>query len=284
MFADLHLHSTCSDGTLDPLALAEHCASLGIEAISVADHDAWRQNEILAAGDPPLIWIPGVELSTACAANGLGFHVLGYGLTPDDAFQQMLQRLNSARQIRIREYQVALARIGIRIDAEAIIERSTSPGKPEVVRSALAFAPNSEQLRAAGATDIGSFIELYLNEGCPAHVPKQKVETAAAIVAIRRCGGHPVWAHPALDLRDVPDPGDRLNELRRTLDELVEAGLEGLETDNFCHTPRETEGLRREVERLGLRSTAGSDFHDFEDKDTGRILTHCDQDITWLRE
>ena len=282
MLADLHLHSTCSDGTLDPLALAEHCAALGIEAISVADHDAWRQNEILAAGQPPLLWIPGVELSTACAANGLGFHVLGYGLAPDAGFRRMLERLNSARQIRIRDYQVALAAIGIRIDAEAIIQRSTSPGKPEVVRSAMADASNAARLAGDGAVDIGSFIELYLNEGCPAHVPKQKVDTADAIAAIRRCGGHPIWAHPALDLRDIPDPGDRLAELRRTLDELVEAGLEGLETDNFCHTPQEAAELRREVERLGLRRTAGSDFHDFEDKDTGRILTNCDQEISWL--
>jgi len=282
MLADLHLHSTCSDGTFHPLALAEHCASLGIEAISVTDHDAWRQNEILAAGDPPLVWIPGVELSTGCAANGLGFHILGYGLVPDEAFRAMLGTLNNARQIRIRDYEDALAEIGIRIDAEAIIARSTSPGKPEVVRSALAHASNAEQLCRDGAVDIGSFIETYLNEGCPAHVPKKKVETAEAVGAIRRCGGHPVWAHPALDLRDIPDEGARSAELRRTLDELVGAGLEGLETVNFCHTPQETEQLRREADRLGLKHTAGSDFHDPEDRDTGQLMTDFEQDVVWL--
>ena len=49
VFADLHLHSTFSDGTLSPVELAQLCRARGIEAISVTDHDSWDQNIALAA-------------------------------------------------------------------------------------------------------------------------------------------------------------------------------------------------------------------------------------------
>ena len=286
MLADLHLHSTCSDGTLTPARLARTCAERGLQVISVTDHDTWRQNELLAAEPslPPIRWIPGIELSTSHEPTSLGLHILGYGLVPDGPFREMIERLATARQTRVRSLARALERIGIRIDDDAILGRATSPGKPDVARSALADPGNAERLDADHVSDVGGFIETYMNPGCVAHVPKWKIPTADAVASIRRCGGHPVWAHPALDLREIADPGDRSAALGRTLDELIEAGLEGIETVNFCHRPDETRWLGEVARRRGLRQTAGSDFHDFEDKDTYRILTGRDQDVSWLME
>jgi 3',5'-nucleoside bisphosphate phosphatase len=283
MLADLHMHSTCSDGTLSPVQLARECACFGLRAISVTDHDTWRQNELLAGADldPGLLVIPGIEISTGHPRSGIGYHVLGYGLCPDEAFRRMLRELNGARQIRIRGFAAALARLGIRIDADAILERATSPGKPDVARTALKEPANLSRLDRDGVTSVGSFIETYLGEGCPAHVPKLKVDTPAAVTAIRRCGGHPVWAHPALDLRSLP-PDQRDEELGTTLEELQAAGLEGVETINFAHSADESAWLSEASARRGLWQTAGSDFHDFEDHNTGRLLTDCDQDVDWL--
>ncbi len=90
-----------------------------------------------------------------------------------------------------------------------------------------------------------------------------------------------MWAHPAVDLRDLR-AGDPNAVLERVVVELVEAGLEGLEAGNPAHTPAQQRQLRDAAARHGLRWTAGSDFHDLEDKDTCRILTDCYQDIKWL--
>jgi 3',5'-nucleoside bisphosphate phosphatase len=283
VLADLHLHSTFSDGTLDPAALAWVCRDRGLEAISVTDHDAWGQNEALAVAGLPrgLLWIPGVELSTAHEATGLGLHVLGYGLEPDRGFRRMLDELRSARQVRVRAMGGALEALGLEVDVAGILAEAGSPGKPDVARSALGRFHNAARLAADGVADVGSFIETYLEQGCPAHVPKRKVPTAAAVAAIRRCGGHAVWAHPAVDLRSL-EPDARPSALERTLDELVAAGLEGVEVGNLAHSVEEVERLRAETRERGLHETAGSDFHDLEDNDTNRILSDCDQDVSWL--
>jgi 3',5'-nucleoside bisphosphate phosphatase len=283
VLADLHLHSTFSDGTLEPVALARVCRDRGIEVIAVTDHDAWGQNDALAAADLPrgLAWIPGVELSTHHAATGLGLHVLGYALEPDVAFGRMLHELRSARRIRVIGMGAALADLGIEVDVAHILADAGSPGKPDVARSALALPDNAARLARDGVGDVGSFIVTYLERGRPAHVPKRKVPTAEAVAAIGRCGGHAVWAHPAVDLRAV-EPSARPDALGQTLDELVAAGLQGVEVGNLAHSSEEVAQLRSATLRRGLRETAGSDFHDFEDKDTGRILSGCDQDISWL--
>ena len=39
MLTDLHMHSTCSDGTLAPADLVSLAASKGLERISLTDHD-----------------------------------------------------------------------------------------------------------------------------------------------------------------------------------------------------------------------------------------------------
>ena len=282
MLADLHLHSTCSDGRLEPVALAKLCWSRGLRGIAITDHDAWDQNPILAGAALPdgLTWVPGIELSTQHPRTGIGFHVLGYGLTPDRGFVDELTRLREARRHRVRGFAQALAELGIRIDAEAILDVGGSPGKPGVARAALAAA--GDRLRAEGVVDVGTFIQAYLAEGRPAFVPKYKLGTADGVDAIRRCGGHPVWAHPSLDLRAFGDPSVRAAEADRICDELIEAGLEGLEAVTFAHSEGEVRQIEALADSRGLRTTAGSDFHDPDDTHTHRLLLDRDQDLDWL--
>lgn len=284
MLADLHLHSTCSDGCLDPVSLARLCWSRGLRGIAVTDHDAWDQNPILADAALPdgLTWVPGIELSTHHPRTGIGFHVLGYGGIPDATFLGALDRLRDARRDRIRGFAEALERLGIPIDAGAILDAGGSPGKPAVARAALAVA--RDRLRGEGVHDVGTFIEAYLAEGKPAFVKKYKLGTTEAVASIRRCGGHPVWAHPALDLREIADPTERRAEAERITDELVEAGLEGLEAVTFAHDEGEIRAVGALAEARGLRTTAGSDFHDPDDTHTHRLLLDREQDLDWLLE
>ena len=58
MVADFHLHTTASDGDLDPAALVAHAASHGIHALAITDHDTlgayrWRDGAVFDGGPPP---------------------------------------------------------------------------------------------------------------------------------------------------------------------------------------------------------------------------------------
>ena len=90
-----------------------------------------------------------------------------------------------------------------------------------------------------------------------------------------------MWAHPGVDLRSL-ERESRAGALARTLEELAGAGLEGVEVGNLAHSAVEVDQVRAATRRHGLRETAGSDFHDLEDNDTNRILSDCDQDVSWL--
>ncbi|MDP6087642.1 MAG: hypothetical protein QGF68_16590, partial [Nitrospinota bacterium] len=158
----------------------------------------------------------------------------------------------------------------IPVDPEPILATGGSPGKPAIARAALALA--GERLRGEGIVDVGGFCVAYLAEGRPAYVPKFKLSAADAVASIRRCGGHPVWAHPAVDLRQPPSSPGLQRELRHVAEELVEAGLEGLEAGNLSHTPAEAAAVERVAAALGLRTSAGSDFHDPDDPETARLL------------
>ena len=83
VLADLHMHSTASDGVLAPAELMSRAAASGVELVSLTDHDcvAGLAEARMAAAALGMGWIDGVELSAQW--QGHTVHVLGYGFEPD---------------------------------------------------------------------------------------------------------------------------------------------------------------------------------------------------------
>ena len=82
--ADLHIHTTASDGRWTPRQVVEGCLAEGIGLVAVADHDTLDnvlETEALAL-EAGLAFLRAVEVSTM--AGGVMFHVLGYGIDPHD--------------------------------------------------------------------------------------------------------------------------------------------------------------------------------------------------------
>ena len=85
MKADLHLHTTASDGALKPAELVARAVDLGLEVIAITDHDSVEgvPAAIEASRNyPQLTLIPGVEISTDIPNNEI--HVLGYFMDCSD--------------------------------------------------------------------------------------------------------------------------------------------------------------------------------------------------------
>jgi predicted metal-dependent phosphoesterase TrpH len=241
--ADLHFHSTCSDGVETPARLAARAVAAGLSVAALTDHDAVHgiaAFEAAAAGTG-LVAAGGAELSVE--ENGEDVHLLGLFVDPGDAV--FGARLAGFREVRDRRGEAMVARLaelGVHLDpAELRAEAGDGAlGRPHVARVLVArgIVPDVEQA-----------FRKYLGEGAPAFVPKAKWGLVEAIGAVRAAGGLAVLAHPVW-YSDVP------GLLRMG----IAAGLDGVEVFHPDHDGRE-EALLAEATRLGLRVSGGSDFH-----------------------
>jgi predicted metal-dependent phosphoesterase TrpH len=244
VLVDFHSHTLESDGTLTPAELAAAMCARGVGIFSVTDHDSVGAYAKFdgAAGSATIV--TGVEFNTTYRGNEV--HVLGYGF-PIDA-PEIARAIASNRDQRVRrvERMVAqLRRAGIDIDAESVRAEAghaeSSLGRPHVARALI---------RAGYARDIDDAFRTLLAAGKPGYVPSTYMTPIHAIEAIARSGGVAVLAHPG-----------RLKD-ESVIDELVEAGLAGIETFYPTHAPGQVAHFRDLAARFGLVMTAGADFHD----------------------
>ena len=107
MVADFHLHTSASDGDLDPGALVAAAASRGVRALAITDHDTlaayrWREGAVFdEARRLGVLLTVGIELDVAL--GGREVHLLGLGLDLDaPALGAHLDAVRAARHERAR--------------------------------------------------------------------------------------------------------------------------------------------------------------------------------------
>ncbi len=253
--ADLHTHTTRSDGVLEPTELVRQAAAAGVRLFAIADHDnlsAFR--ELTASDASPLP--PGMDLVPAVEINAVGsrvgaeraegeLHVLGLGVDPDDSvFEAALARQRDARRLRFRAMVDRLRELGFPIDAqlEAVdVSADDALGRPTLARALIA---------AGFADSVDDAFARLIGNGMPAYVPRSGLGPLEAVRAIRAAGGLASLAHFNEAPRAVP-----------LLRELIAAGLNGLESHHRSFDA-ETRAAVSEVARsLDLVETGGSDYH-----------------------
>ncbi len=241
--ADLHLHTTASDGQLRPAELIELARKHHLNTIAITDHDTTDgllEAQRAAEGSPVIV--PGIELSAE--ENEVDVHMLGYYVPADDKdFQAALVRFRSDRMSRGQGMVEKLAALGKPISWERVLELANggSVGRPHVAR-AMVEAGHVESVNAA--------FDLYLHHGGPAYVARKRMSPEEAVALIHAAGGVAVMAHPGL----VPD---YLSMLER----LVAAGLDGVEYNHPRNPATVKENVRAVALKHGLIMTGGSDFH-----------------------
>jgi len=120
MPADLHIHSTASDGRLTPEEIVKQALAAGLSAIALTDHDTVDgvQAALQAAGSSGLEVITGIEFNTDL--DGAEIHILGYYLTLGNDLAGTLAILRTAREARAKMIIARLDRLGIRIDYDRL--------------------------------------------------------------------------------------------------------------------------------------------------------------------
>lgn len=248
---DLHVHTTCSDGTEEVEDVVAGAARAGLEGLALTDHDttAGFDRAVAAAALHGLGLVLGTEFSAEL--DGWSVHVLGYGVDPGHAgLAAELARLRDERTDRARRIVELLVGLGVAVTFERVAELA---GDAPIGRPHLAAAV----VEAGGATDERDAFARYLADGGPAYVPKHAVDPVTAVGLLRAAGGVAVLAHPALG-------GPRDGSVMASdafVEELAAAGMAGIEADHPAHDEPTRRRYRDLARALGLVVTAGSDYH-----------------------
>lgn len=238
---ELHCHTTCSDGTLSPTKLVHAAVKAGVAALAITDHDtlAGWEEALKSAALYNLEIVPGVELSTV--HNDRSLHILGFYPDALRLAPPLSERLEG-RKRRSRQIVANLEALGYPITLPEL-GQGMAAGRPHIA-SALVKAGHFKNVREA--------FDQVLGDDHAAYVHYEKFSIVEGISLLRSCGAVPVWAHPYLF---------RGGEVEEVLEELLDAGLLGIEVYHPSHTGRERKELERLCDRHNLLKTGGSDYH-----------------------
>ena len=247
--ADLHSHSTVSDGTLSPRDLVRRAAEQGVELFALTDHDELGgvAEAAACAAQVGLAFVPGVEISVTWA--GRTVHVVGLGIDPaNEALREGLATVRSGRTERARRMAEQLATVGIGGAFDGALKHV---GNPELV-SRTHFARFLVELGVC--RDTREVFGRYLVEGKPGYVPHRWAQLSHAVRWIVEAGGVAVIAHPGR-YRFTE------NELWALATEFRELGGAGVEVVTSSHGAAEAQRFAAMALEFGFAASRGSDFH-----------------------
>ncbi|MCG7407614.1 PHP domain-containing protein [Paenibacillus sp. ACRRX] len=247
--ADLHSHTTASDGMELPRDNVRLAHRAGLEALAVTDHDtvAGIAEAMAEANKLGIHLVPGVEISTVEA--GVDIHVLGYYVNDRDPV--LLERLSGLRRTRDRRNVMMtdkLTELGIPITMEEVVAELGRPladgetvGRPHIADALV---------RRGVVQDMREAFDKYLGARGAAYVNPPRIRPHEAADWIRDAGGAVVLAHPVLY------GSDELVE--RIVYEMKPDGIEVWHSD---HDEQDVQRYTALAQRFNCIMTAGSDFH-----------------------
>jgi predicted metal-dependent phosphoesterase TrpH len=241
--ADLHAHTTASDGDYTPAQVVALARQAGLCAVAITDHDTLAGvPESLAQATEAVEVIPGVEVSTSFA--GREFHLLGYFVRTDHGgLNAALAGVRESRRERFRELVALLRERGLNLpdDRVRLAEEAThSLGRRHAASLLLACGHAKTRTEA---------FHRFVNPLVGRVRAKSLVPLAEAIQLVHAAGGVASLAHPSPELTD-----DSFAELRAL-------GLDAVEVAYPWGRSSPAARLRETAARFGFVVSGGSDCH-----------------------
>lgn len=247
--ADLHCHSTISDGTLTPEQVAERAQGRGVQLWALTDHDevAGQQRAAARARALGMDYLAGVEISITFADTTV--HIVGLGVDPENAaLVEGLRATREGRDERGREMAAQLEAVGIRGAYEGALRYAGNP--------ALLARPHFARylVERGVCQEVSEVFRKYLTEGKPGYVPHRWASLADAVHWIRGAGGVAVIAHPGRYRFTA-------NEEYALFTDFKAHGGQGVEVVTGSHTTAEYQEYADMAREFDLAASTGSDFH-----------------------
>lgn len=241
--ADMHIHTTSSDGLLEPEEVVEWAKKKNIDVIAITDHDSVDGiDRALKAGEKLGIEvIPGLEMS--CTHKDEEVHITGLFIDyKNNELKDRLLSLSESRTLRGKQIVDKLNEINIDISYEDVLKEANcgSVGKPHVARVLV---------KKNIVKDSEEAFSKYLAKDRVADIPRAKISVKEATNLIHNAGGIAILAHPGLiKNKNIPL-------------ELIYKGIDGMEVIHSIHTDDTVERIGKIVKEKNLLKSAGSDCH-----------------------
>lgn len=248
--ADLHCHSSISDGTLPPEEVAQRAKRNGVDLWALTDHDeiGGQARARAMANQLGMGYLTGTEISVSFLHKTV--HIVGLGF--DDEHPGIVQGLadtRGGRERRARDMALGLEKAGIKGAYEGALRYV---GNPDLI-SRTHFA---RYLVEAGIChDTHEVFRRYLTEGKPGFVEHRWASLKDAITWITEAHGIAVIAHPGRY-------GFTPNEELAFFTEFKGHGGQGVEVVTGSHTKDEYVRYADMAVEFDLLASRGSDFHD----------------------
>ncbi len=256
--ADLHCHTTCSDGTMTPREILLHAKEIGLGGLSITDHDtidAYLEAPAIAK-ELGLLLGHGVEFS--CIFRKMSVHILGYDFElQSTAIRELCMRHRQRRSLRNKTILEKLSRVGMPIQEEELLRIGEKTlGRPHIAQL---------MVQKKYVSSIKEAFNRFIGDGKPCYDPGVGIPVEETIEIIHRGGGKAFIAHP------------HLLEHANRIKDLLKLPFDGIEC-HYAKFPPEQEKrwLQVAAEKNWLIS-GGSDFH-------GTIKDYIQLGCSWVDE
>ncbi len=247
MKADLHIHTTASDGAMSPTKIVQWAKKSGIEVMAITDHDTVdgldeAKDEAKRVG---IRFVGGIELS---AYSNTEIHVLGYNVDyKNPSFIDELEGVQNYRIQRNIRIGQRLKELGIALDFDF---EAKGIGRMNIAR---------QMVKQGFCDDVNVAFAKYLGTNGKAYFATRRVTPIEAVKLIKKYGGFASLAHPKKFLQD--------GRLEMLISGLKPLGLDGLEVNYPGHSEQDIKALVNFCKKYNLLPTGGSDFHGEDDKE-----------------
>lgn len=249
-FIDLHVHTNFSDGFDDiPMAMKK-ARENNVGVISFTEHYNLASFYIAREYAGNIDVIPGIEIGADMSSFSDGkkhiCHILGYYVS--DSICALLDEYEMDRHECVLKTLELLKKQRIDLSMEQV--EYIARDKKSIGRYDIALALSYYNYVRTPQEAYGR----YLDYRGKSYVQRNKLSPTELIIKISEYGGVPVLAHPK---------SLRLNtELeRKFIEELVNAGLKGIEVYNPFNSPEKREYYNEFCKLYNLIPTVGSDYH-----------------------
>ncbi|MGE5630895.1 MAG: PHP domain-containing protein [Caulobacteraceae bacterium] len=241
--ADLHIHTSASDGLFSPEEVVRWAGLKRMKAIAITDHDTINGIDpaIEASVKYNIEIIPGIELSTIYEEKEV--HILGYCIDyKQEWFLEMLAKIQNSRYERASKIISKLNIMGVNITLDQVerIAEDGILGRPHIARA---------MIDNGYISNIKDAFKNYIGKGCPAYVERYKLSSNEAIDIIKKLGGVSILAHPGL-IRN-----------KSYIGKIINLGIDGIEVYHSKHDEETSRNILAIANSRGLLITGGSDCH-----------------------